>query len=327
MDLKMIGDVLAARFMGRPTPIYLTFELTHLCNLACYYCDRHTPLPNEMTREQIFAALEEFLELGTRHVSIDGGEPLAHKHIDEIVVWLTDRGITVRMNSNGILVPRKKDTVRRLNMLKISLDGTRENHDSMRGKGAFDRAVQGALCAREWGVEVQFTCVVGCHNVDILDNLIDFAEEQRFVIIFQPARNSLFLDSDRDGSAWQLDDRMLRRAFAKIEERKRRSPAIGNGWGSLRHYRTFPEDTPLPCNAGWIQVALDPEGNLFHCGQVSRSNCSNNVVKLGVRKAFEGLPRKGCSQCWCARTIEGNYKWGIRIDRMLPPLSHTRQEV
>src|SRR5215831_17076210 len=159
-----VAHAAAAWLRLRPAPIGLTFELTHRCNLACDYCDRHIPLPNEMTREQILDALAQFIELGMIKINLDGGEPLTHRHVDEIVAWLVERAISVRMNTNGILVPRKIDTVRKLYRVKISLDGPRENHDLMRGRGAFDKAIAGALAAREAGVKVEFTCTVGRHN-------------------------------------------------------------------------------------------------------------------------------------------------------------------
>ena len=77
----------------------------------------------------------------------------------------------------------------------------------------------------------------------------------------------------------------------------------------------------LPCAAGWINATLDPEGYLYHCGQVGRGDRSQNVVRLGVGAAFAGLLREGCTQCWCARVVEENYAWGGRFHRMLPPLS------
>jgi MoaA/NifB/PqqE/SkfB family radical SAM enzyme len=251
-------------------------------------------MPGEMTREQIFTALREFVEMGTRKVNLDGGDPLTHKHVDEIVQWLTDQGISTRMNTNGILIPKKIAIIKRL--------------------------VTGALAAREAGVpRVEFTCVVGRHNADRLDALIEVVETLGLTVIFQPARNSLFLDTDRDGAAWQADSAAHRTAFAWLAQQKRTSKAIANEWSSLRHFRTFPEDTKIPCAAGWLAATLDPEGNLYHCGQVNRTDRSNNVVRLGARTAFERLRREGCSQCWCARTVEGNYKWGGRIDMMLPP--------
>jgi MoaA/NifB/PqqE/SkfB family radical SAM enzyme len=317
VKLATIARLAAARAGIAPAPIALVFELTHQCNLACVYCDRHTPGPGEMSCEQIFEALAGMHELGMRYLSLDGGDPLTHRHVGEIVDWACERGITLYMNSNGILVPRKLSVVQRVSMLKISLDGPPASHDAMRGQGSFAKAIAGARAARGAGVRVELTCVVGRHNVEALDELVDLVEEEGFRVVFQPARNSLFLGSARDGAGYQLEDERLRAAFRRIETRKHRSSAIGNAWSSLRHFRRFPEDVELPCAAGWITATMDPAGNLFHCGQVDRSDKRNNVVRMGARAAFAGLTRQGCGQCWCARTVEGNYLWGGRLDRVL----------
>ena len=133
MDPSTIAKGTMAWLGLRAFPISLAYELSWLCNLECAYCDHHTAMANEMTREQIFAALGEFVELGTRSVSLDGGEPLAHPNVAEIVQFLVDRDIEVSMHGNVILVPRKIETIRKLKKLKISLDGPRESHDAMRG--------------------------------------------------------------------------------------------------------------------------------------------------------------------------------------------------
>jgi MoaA/NifB/PqqE/SkfB family radical SAM enzyme len=314
-------DKLLAWF-GRRKPLSLAFELTHLCNLNCHYCDRHTPLPKELKNDQIFSALNDFIEMGMWKINLDGGEPLIHKSIDEIVQWLVDNNISVRVNTNGILVPKKIDTVRKLDGVKISLDGPKENHDRMRGKGAFEKALNGALMARDAGVpKVEFTCVVGQHNVNVIDEFIDRLEELDFSVIFQPARNSLFINTDRSGSSFQLEGLELRKAFQKIERHKRQKcEVISNSWASLRHFRRFPHDTNLPCSAGWISVTMNPEGNLYRCGMINRLNKSNNVVRTGVRMAYKSLNLHSCPQCWCARTVEGNYRWGARFDKFLPPI-------
>jgi MoaA/NifB/PqqE/SkfB family radical SAM enzyme len=320
MDLPTIARGISARAGIKPTPISLGFEITHLCNLDCLYCDRHTPAENEMTREQILAVLGEFQEMGMRHVSLDGGEPLAHRHVDEIVAFLVQRRVRVYMNTNGILVPKKLATVRLLSKVKISLDGPPECHDAMRGQGAWRKAMDGALAARRAGTPVELTCVVGKHNAAHIDELVSLAERSFFSVVFQPARNSLFLDSGRDGASFQLETSELRRVFRRLEARKHAgSPAIANRWASLRHFRESPNDATLPCAAGVINATLDPEGNLFHCGQVARDARGRNVVALGARAAFEQLTRGGCGQCWCARVVEENYAWGGRLDRMLPP--------
>jgi MoaA/NifB/PqqE/SkfB family radical SAM enzyme len=314
-----LARIAAARVGLLPIPLQLGFELTHRCNLACHYCDRHTPLENEMSRDQILIALAELVALGTRRISLDGGEPLTHPHLDEIVDFLVRREVEVYMNSNGILVPRRIHSVRRLSKLKLSLDGPEQAHDGMRGAGSFQKALRAAELARAAGVPVELTCVLGRHNARLVDALLDLVEELGLQIVFQPARPSLFLGSGRDGSRFVLGAGELSAAFARIEARKRTGGAVGNRWSSLRHFRSFPEDTPIACAAGWLNATLDPQGNLHHCGQVDRRGSCANVVRLGARAAFERLVRRGCSQCWCARVVEENMAWGGRVDRMLPP--------
>lgn len=308
-----------AWFGLRAYPLSLAYELSWLCNLACSYCDRHTPMPRELDRDQIFTALGEFVELGTRNVSLDGGEPLAHRNVDEIVKWLVERDVEVSMHTNGILVPRKLETIRKLSKVKISLDGPKESHDAMRGEGAFDSALSGACAAQSAGVPVEFTCAVGRHNATSLEQLLEIAGGMRIPVVFQPARNSLFVGSTRDGSAWELEHAYSRSAFARIEAFKREGRGVGNRWSSLRHFRRFPLETRPPCSAGWIACTMDPEGVLFHCGERDRSDRTNNVARLGVAQAFANLTKSGCGQCWCARLVEENYVWGLRVDKMLPP--------
>jgi MoaA/NifB/PqqE/SkfB family radical SAM enzyme len=324
MNLAAIARTAVARLGFRPSLISLTYEVSWRCNLACSYCDRHTPMPNEMGREQIFDVLRECKDLGMVQTHLDGGEPLMHRLVGEIVDWLTDYGLAVSMNTNGALVPNRREVVRKLSKVKISLDGPRDCHDAMRGHGSFDRALAGADAAKDVGVPVEFCCTVGRHNARWIEALIDLAETMKIPIVFQPALNSLFLDTVRDGSSWQLESRTIRQVFARIEELKRSSRVIGNAWSSLKHFRSFPNDTRPPCAAGWVIATMDPEGVLFPCGQVNRSDRSNSAVRLGAAAAFARLPRTGCGQCWCAKLVEGNYAWGLRMDRMLPPLRPPR---
>ena len=205
----------------RPSPISLAYELSWLCNLECAYCDRHTPMANEMKRDQIFKALGEFVELGTSSVSLDGGEPLAHPNVAEIVQFLVEREVEVSMHTNGILVPRKIETIRKLKKVKISLDGPKEAHDSMRGAGSFDSAIGGARAAIQAGVRVEFTCSVGRHNADAIEQLLDIVEGLGGSIVFQPVRNSLFVYTQRDGKAWELEHQRSLATFARIETAKR----------------------------------------------------------------------------------------------------------
>jgi len=321
MNSSTLFASVRARIFSRTTPIAVGFELTHACNLDCKYCDRHARLPNEMSLSDVFGALDGLRALGMQEVSLDGGEALAHPRVNDIVRWLSARKITMRLNTNGVLVRRRVDVVRRMEKLKISLDGPPEIHDAIRGRRSFELALDAVEVARALGVGVEFTCAVGRHNAHAIDAVLKIAESQDCRVVFQPVRPSLFGSSTGSADSWVLSAAEATATFGQIEAYKRAGRGVLNRWSSLRHYRGFPQDKPLPCAAGWINVTLDPEGNLYHCGQVNRDDKSNNVVRLGAKLAFERLVRKGCAQCWCARVVEENYAWGGRIDQMLPARS------
>jgi len=108
MTPKMVLRAAVARTGLKPAPLSVTYEVTWLCNLSCGYCDRHTPMHHELTREEIFRALEEFRTLGLLHIHLDGGDPLTHRHIDEIVDWAhATRGHRVAEQQR---YPRAKET-------------------------------------------------------------------------------------------------------------------------------------------------------------------------------------------------------------------------
>src|SRR5579864_9213843 len=107
MPASVIARGLIARLGIKPYPLSLTYEVSWRCNLVCGYCDRHTPMRRELTREQIFRALAEFRDLGMRIANLDGGEALLHPNVEEMVDWLTGQGITVTMHTNGLLIPKK----------------------------------------------------------------------------------------------------------------------------------------------------------------------------------------------------------------------------
>src|SRR5262249_60737110 len=151
------------------------------------------------------------------------------------------------------------------------------------------------------------------HNAATIESLVDLASALRIPVVFQAALNSLFLGTNRDGSSWQLDVQSIRAAFAQIEQLKRRSKAVGNGWSSLTHFRRFPEHTPPPCAAGWVLATMDPEGVLFSCGQLNRRDRSNSVIRLGAGAALANLSRTGCGPCRGARPVPSAVACGLRI--------------
>lgn len=313
MNALTLSKLALARLGISPFPLSLGFEITHRCNLRCLYCDRNRPTGPEMQFPEIVSIMTQFQALGMQTISLDGGEPLLAPATLELIQWLADRKIEVNMNSNGILVPRRRKALQRLSKLKISIDGPAAIHDSMRGQGAHAAAVHGIRAALDSGIRVELTCVLGTHNALAVDATVELAATLQTPIVFQPQRDSL-LQFER-----ATPSPSIQCALERVAQLKRSTPWVANRWSSLRHFRAFPNEASLPCAAGWINATLDPYGFLYSCGQLTRSNKGPNVREMPVRTAFDALVRNGCNQCWCARVVEENYAWGGRFDTMLAP--------
>ena len=115
--------VLKQRLQGRKRfPLVLMLEPLFRCNLACAGCGKiqhPTPiLRQNLSPEACFQAVEE---CGAPVVSIAGGEPLLHPHIDEIAAGLVARKKFVYLCTNALLLEKHLGKfTRRRTLLSVS---------------------------------------------------------------------------------------------------------------------------------------------------------------------------------------------------------------
>ena len=73
---------------------------------------------------------------------LSGGEPFIRKDTVDIIEYISGKGMSVIMNDNGTLLTEEKlKRIARIKNLTInfSIDGPREVHDTIRGKGRSTR--------------------------------------------------------------------------------------------------------------------------------------------------------------------------------------------
>lgn len=73
-------------------------------------------------------------------ITVWGGEPLVSPLFDEIMKILKSKDFETEVITNGVLIDRHTDIIKNCaGRLYVSVDGTRENHDAVRGKGVYDK--------------------------------------------------------------------------------------------------------------------------------------------------------------------------------------------
>ncbi|MHB8621614.1 MAG: adenosyl-hopene transferase HpnH, partial [Chloroflexota bacterium] len=139
-------------------PVTLMLEPLELCNLECEGCGRIREYAGVMNRR---LSVEECLRVANEAdapiVTIPGGEPLIHPHIEEIVNGIIDQGRFVYMCTNGLLLEKKLPKFKPSEQLcfVIHMDGMRDQHDkAVCRPGVFDKAVKAMRAAVDQGFRV-----------------------------------------------------------------------------------------------------------------------------------------------------------------------------
>ena len=166
--------------LAAPARVY--FELTRRCNLACRTCfnDSHYPLADELTTPEILDALEQLDRLGTFEIRFTGGEPIEHSDFREIVTFAKARGFYVSLGTNGVYSDEKRSWIydSGVDWFIVSLDGTEEVNDRVRGPGTYRQVVQTLReLADRPHLRIRLNMVVARHNVHTIEVLAHLADE------------------------------------------------------------------------------------------------------------------------------------------------------
>ncbi|MEM6661835.1 MAG: radical SAM protein [Pseudomonadota bacterium] len=149
----------------------LWFNTGTLCNIECANCYIFSSPKNDalvyLKAEEVERYLDEIgaENMQTREIGFTGGEPFMNPDILKMVEASLTRGFEVLVLTNAMrpmMRPKFRDGLAALNerfadllTLRISVDHhTPEHHDAERGKGAFDRMLEGMRFLSETGIRM-----------------------------------------------------------------------------------------------------------------------------------------------------------------------------
>jgi pyruvate-formate lyase-activating enzyme len=176
------GEAPAEDTTDRPIGSRLWLYTNFDCNLHCdYCCVRSSPKAprRELGLARVRQIASEAAGLGVREIFVTGGEPFLLGDIGDILAACTATVPTTVLTNGALLSGRRLKTVRSLRKdrltLQISLDSpTPERHDYHRGKGSWERALNGIESARSEGFRVRLAATVS--NDDEADEFRRFLD-------------------------------------------------------------------------------------------------------------------------------------------------------
>ena len=142
--------------VGSRRPQYVLWELTLACNLRCRHCLSASarPVSGELDTSEALRVCDSLIGLGVPAVALMGGEPLVREDWRLIASRLSAGGVSTSLVTNGV---KFDDETARfawgagVKQIVVSLDGDRDAHDALRGRGSFDAALAAIVRAHTMG--------------------------------------------------------------------------------------------------------------------------------------------------------------------------------
>ncbi len=133
-------------------PIYTVWELTLRCDHACAHCGSRAggARSDELDTAALLEVAASLVRLGTREVTIIGGEAYLRPDVYEIVAYLHTHGIRVSMQTGGLaFTPERARRFKEAGLaaLGVSIDGPPAIHDLLRARPGSHAAALRALDA------------------------------------------------------------------------------------------------------------------------------------------------------------------------------------
>jgi SynChlorMet cassette radical SAM/SPASM protein ScmE len=159
------------------TPRCLDIAITNKCNLRCRYCyhfESAGDVDTDLSLDEWLAFFEELQRCNVLEVVLSGGEPFFRDDLKDILQGIVANRMRFSILSNGSLITEELAAfiaqTKRCNRVQVSVDGSNpQTHDCFRGKGAFDRAIQGVKILQQYGLPVAVRVTIHRENVNDLN--------------------------------------------------------------------------------------------------------------------------------------------------------------
>ena len=276
---------------GNDTLRSIELAIDYRCQATCHKCysanlGTHFPNPNYvdkpmMTVEEIRNTVDQAMDLGLIHINITGGEPTLRSDLVEIVEACRPKEIMVSLVTNALSLSKEKLKTLSglgLNLLQISVDSAdAKTHDELRGvPGCYDKVMQAASWAREFGVNLCLTTVLSTESTS------NESETQKLLKIAEREKAYLLICDSASVGGWAEKGE-------KVMTREERDAALFELMKHpiTRHHNMYNFRGKIGCPAGHEKVYITSHGDVTACNLVHDSY--GNVLKRPLKEIVEDI--------------------------------------
>lgn len=332
---KMLVTLAFSHLLYKRRPLNVYLAVTNRCNLDCYYCYGDYPVRRdwkEFTTEELLKLFDDLAARGTCLLQLQGGEPLMRPDIGVLIDRVLKNGMICDMITNGILVEKKFDLVRKLDSICISLDGRRPINDRNRGEGTFEKIMRAIELCTAQGIATRINAVLTVQTEPTdLRFLAETARRTGALLNFSLSFQYEPLKEGGPTHHLDITDERVRAFLHQIIKLQRqhypiqfteKAHEIALRW-PFSYQKRMAQKTeilasfryPKCFHADYI-LFIDGDGSVYPCCNFW-GKPKWNIRTDGLDACLEGLSREGCEACYILSYLDRNLIFGMRPLAML----------
>jgi radical SAM protein with 4Fe4S-binding SPASM domain len=294
---------------------------TLACNLRCKHClvSAGRRLRQELSDDEIKRLVDEAIKLGVRRFYITGGEPFVREGIFEIIRYITrvKKKELIILTNATLFDDEKIEKLKKLKsprlIFQVSLEGsTPEIHEKLRGKGSFQKAIEGIKRLIDIGIVPIVSTAINKYNENDIVRISRLlrqlgVKEHNVLWMHTKGRgannvNELFVPPEKIASQMK-----------KLKKEYREHEVIFDNVESLKvRVRTKRGRKNDLCNNCYEKLCVNSDGHVYPCASLngdkrfdagSIREKSLKEIWLNSKVMNEGRQnsvqfKEGCSDCY-----------------------------
>ena len=254
------------------------WEITHNCNYGCSYCMFACDTKRrdgELTTEECLHVIDELVNNGFKHLKITGGEPFLRKDLVDILEYASRKMIVDVSTNASLLTDEIVDKLNKikLKMIHVSLDGNKEEHESVRGALTYERTIRGLKALKKSKNKIRIGSVIHANNENDLENLvkdsINFKADEIIFSIMEP------VEGQDKSLVKTIDNEKLINTIEGIKDKYQKKIIVNYNFGKQPIY-------VKKCPAGEKFLFINNMGFVSPCTWVYEKN-KNCISSISLR--------------------------------------------
>ncbi|NEO99662.1 MAG: GDL motif peptide-associated radical SAM/SPASM maturase [Symploca sp. SIO2E9] len=319
------------------TPVHVVWEITLACNLKCQHCGSRAGKPrnDELTTQECLETVDHLAKLGTREITLIGGEAYLRQDWTEIIRAIRSHNIycAIQTGARNFTQSKLEEAVAAgLQGIGVSIDGLPELHDRLRGvPGSYQMAIDALGRAKAAGLNRSVNTQIGPETIPMLRQLmhkIIDAGAQQWQLQLTVAMGNAVDNEHLILQPYQLLELMplLAQLFDEAYDNGLTIIAGNNigYFGPYEHKFRSPSDHHWSgCSAGQTAIGLEADGTVKGCPSLPTIGyAGGNVRDLSLEDIWNtskeihfGRLRSiddlwgFCRNCYYAEVCRGGCTW------------------